>query len=279
MLTLTCLIMHDEGVPEWGANAAERAKRRRHTAAHLAVLGQMVLDAYARAGSSLPDPCVKATPAKAEPRASQGAPAPAPSGSVPRKRRKAAAKPGAEATVSKQEAATEAPGEGEGPEMPERPVYSMKGVSNVSPPSIESMREAGYLESAAAMQSIWAWAKTHRPEDGVWPTPTSQAQEALTFDACGWPTVRCSTLDARPTVTAPVKPLGDCTHPTGRTASWPLLLTTHSPAPSAASPQQSSTASEWLAMLQYWTVLREQLIGGAPRARRNEVTASLGRHL
>mmetsp|Transcript_32260 Transcript_32260/g.53304 ORF Transcript_32260/g.53304 Transcript_32260/m.53304 type:complete len:215 (-) Transcript_32260:290-934(-) len=93
-------------------------------------------------------------------------------------------------------------------------------------PPIEAMRAAGYQESKDAMKRLWAWAKQHEPRDAVWPTPVQGEQEALAFDACGWPT-------------------------------------------------QTSTPEEWLAMLQYWTVLREQLIGGAPRRARKVVTKQL----
>jgi len=83
-------------------------------------------------------------------------------------------------------------------------------------PPIAAMRAVGYLESSDTMQRLWAWAKEHQPQDGVWPTPVSHQEEALTFDACGWPS-------------------------------------------------EHSTPEEWLQMLQYWTCLREQLIGGLPR--------------
>jgi len=88
-------------------------------------------------------------------------------------------------------------------------------------PAIQAMREVGYLASAGEMRDVWAWAKAHSPEDGVWPTPTAGVQEAMTFDACGWP-------------------------------------------------NPNTTAAEWLSMLTYWTVLREQLIGGAPRRARGK---------
>ena len=54
-------------------------------------------------------------------------------------------------------------------------------------PTYEGLRTAGYLETKDAFRRIWSWAKEHGPDDMVWPTPTAQAQEALRFDACGWP--------------------------------------------------------------------------------------------
>ena len=92
-------------------------------------------------------------------------------------------------------------------------------------PSLEAMRAAGYLESAQSMTKLWAWVKEHDPGDAVWPTPVATAEEALRFNACGWP-------------------------------------------------DEKTTPEEWLAMLSYWTALREQMITGASRARRKQVTAA-----
>jgi len=93
-------------------------------------------------------------------------------------------------------------------------------MCTASAPHLHRRREAGYLETDDTVRRLWAWVKSHEPDDMVWPTPTAGAQEPLRFDACGWPA-------------------------------------------------EHSTAEAWLSMIQYWTVLREQLIVGAPRRSRN----------
>jgi len=98
--------------------------------------------------------------------------------------------------------------------------------ASVTLPKIEAMRAVGYLESQQTMKRVWAWAKSHSPDDSVWPTPVEQEQDGLRFNECGWPS-------------------------------------------------EGSTPEDWLAMLQYWTVLREQLIGGAARSARKAVTSQL----
>ena len=89
-------------------------------------------------------------------------------------------------------------------------------------PSIEVMQEAGYQGSAGSMRNVWAWAKDFGADHVVWPTPTSGMQEALRFDAHGWP---------------------------------------HS----------QSTAAQWLEMINFWLLLREQMSCGASRAQRGAV--------
>jgi len=54
--------------------------------------------------------------------------------------------------------------------------------------SIEAMREVGYLGTAQTLKATWAWAREQGLQGAVWPTPTAGAQEAVRFDACGWPT-------------------------------------------------------------------------------------------
>ena len=56
-------------------------------------------------------------------------------------------------------------------------------------PSLEEMQAAGYQGSAAAMRTVWQWAKDHVNSGTycVWPTPVAGMQEALRFDAWGWP--------------------------------------------------------------------------------------------
>ena len=48
-------------------------------------------------------------------------------------------------------------------------------------PPIQAMREVGYLATPREMRDVWTWAKAHKPEDGVWPTPIAGVQEAMTF--------------------------------------------------------------------------------------------------
>jgi hypothetical protein len=55
------------------------------------------------------------------------------------------------------------------------------------PPTMRDMRAAGYLGSEQELKSIWAWARDSEQES-VWPTPVAGMQEAVRFDACGWPT-------------------------------------------------------------------------------------------
>ena len=59
------------------------------------------------------------------------------------------------------------------------------------PPSMQAMRAAGYLGSEQELKSIWAWARDSEQEV-VWPTPVSGMQEAVRFDAMGWPTATSS---------------------------------------------------------------------------------------
>ena len=93
-------------------------------------------------------------------------------------------------------------------------------------PTIEVMQGAGYQGSAAQMRGTWQWAKDFGRDHVVWPTPTSGLQEALRFDAHGWP---------------------------------------HS----------QTTPAEWIDMLTYWSVLREQMVCGASRSGRNAAESQL----
>ena len=57
-------------------------------------------------------------------------------------------------------------------------------------PSIEDMHAAGYEGSIKSLRATWQWAKeTAGPnrDNMIWPTPTSTPQDALRFDAYGWP--------------------------------------------------------------------------------------------
>lgn len=56
-------------------------------------------------------------------------------------------------------------------------------------PTIEAMQVAGYQGSAGAMRGVWQWAKDHVNSGTycVWPAPVAGVQEALRFDAWGWP--------------------------------------------------------------------------------------------
>lgn len=53
-------------------------------------------------------------------------------------------------------------------------------------PSISLMRKAGYLGDERELKSVWDWVRD-QGDNEVWPTPTAGAQEAVRFDACGWP--------------------------------------------------------------------------------------------
>jgi hypothetical protein len=62
-------------------------------------------------------------------------------------------------------------------------------IGKANLPSLEEMQAAGYMGTASQMRSTWAWARDH-VDNGtyqVWPTPTAGLQEALRFDAWGWP--------------------------------------------------------------------------------------------
>ena len=89
-------------------------------------------------------------------------------------------------------------------------------------PTIDAMQAAGYQGSAGALRGTWSWAKEFGKDHVVWPTPTSGMQEAMRFDAYGWP---CS----------------------------------------------MTTPAQWMEMLSYWAVLREQMACGASRTQRNAV--------
>ena len=54
-------------------------------------------------------------------------------------------------------------------------------------PPIEMMQEQGFQSSLQALRGTWAWARDFGKDHVVWPTPTSSAQDAMRFDACGWP--------------------------------------------------------------------------------------------
>ena len=56
-------------------------------------------------------------------------------------------------------------------------------------PTIEAMQAAGYQGTAGAMRGVWQWAKDHVNSGTycVWPAPVAGVQEALRFDAWGWP--------------------------------------------------------------------------------------------
>jgi len=87
------------------------------------------------------------------------------------------------------------------------------------------MRKAGYLGEERELKAVWAWVRD-QGDGAVWPTPTAGPQEAVRFDACGWP-------------------------------------------------NENSSPEEWITYLTYWTVLREQLVGGASRAQRRAASSAL----
>ena len=146
-------------------------------------------------------------------------------------------------------------------------------------PAIQEMRDVGYLASAKEMQDVWAWARVHNPEDGVCPTPIDGEQEAMTFVSGAEETepahgrhcrhlrlTRPSPPRLRAQLTCIFPPLTCCVSP-------PHLVLSHVPRQGACGwPSSQSTAEEWLAMLQYWTCLREQLCYGAPRRARGKAT-------
>jgi hypothetical protein len=75
------------------------------------------------------------------------------------------------------------------PEEAERPSIARIPIGKANLPSLEEMQAAGYMGTASQMRSTWAWARDH-VDNGtyqVWPTPTAGLQEALRFDAWGWP--------------------------------------------------------------------------------------------
>jgi len=55
-----------------------------------------------------------------------------------------------------------------------------------NPPPIAAMRKAGYLGDERELKAVWGWVRD-QGDGAVWPTPIAGAQEAVRFDACGWP--------------------------------------------------------------------------------------------
>ena len=136
-------------------------------------------------------------------------------------------------------------------------------------PSFEAMQAVGYLETAAVMRGVWTWARSHSPTDGVWPTPTNEEQAKRT-QPCPSPPHEASgplpipsvsdLVPFHPSLCGPTPTCVDQEAMTFNACGWPA---------------EHTTPAEWLPMLQYWTVLREQLINGAPRRARSTVTATL----
>ena len=68
-----------------------------------------------------------------------------------------------------------APAEAQSP--PARvPTVKQLHLRDLSPPPISVLREAGYLETDDTVRRLWAWVKSHEPDDLVWPTPTAGVQ-------------------------------------------------------------------------------------------------------
>ena len=55
-------------------------------------------------------------------------------------------------------------------------VPTVKHLRDLPPPPISVLREAGYLETDDTVRRLWAWVKSHEPDDLVWPTPTAGVQ-------------------------------------------------------------------------------------------------------
>ena len=68
-----------------------------------------------------------------------------------------------------------APAEAQSP--PARvPTVKQLHLRDLPPPPISVLREAGYLETDDTVRRLWAWVKSHEPDDLVWPTPTAGVQ-------------------------------------------------------------------------------------------------------
>ena len=150
--------------------------------ARLEMLAGVVLDAYAAepgTSSDEPEKDVQSSPrpkvakAQSKPKAQTQTPEPPHKVSVP---------------ADDSALAVEADGK-EIPSPDAVPVYlgPRRELRDLPPPTYEGLRTAGYLETEDTLRRIWSWAKLHNADEMVWPTPTAQAQEALRFDACGWP--------------------------------------------------------------------------------------------
>ena len=56
------------------------------------------------------------------------------------------------------------------------PTVKQLHLRDLPPPPISVLREAGYLETDDTVRRLWAWVKSHEPDDLVWPTPTAGVQ-------------------------------------------------------------------------------------------------------
>ena len=101
-----------------------------------------------------------------------------------------AAAPGKEAMGGDERAPSRQQGEKEDvpPAVEEEPQQQhRKDSAPAKTPTIEAMREVGYLGTAQTLKATWAWAREQGALGAVWPTPVAGMQEAVRFDACGWP--------------------------------------------------------------------------------------------
>jgi len=129
--------------------------------ARLEMLAGSVLDAYGATNSFDNDGEAELEPAPDEPRRQK----------VPRSPKAKERSKHAEPSSS----SDSAPAEAQSP--PARvPTVKQLHLRDLPPPPISVLREAGYLETDDTVRRLWAWVKSHEPDDLVWPTPTAGVQ-------------------------------------------------------------------------------------------------------
>ena len=129
--------------------------------ARLEMLAGSVLDAYGATNSFNKDVEAELEPAPDEPRRQK----------VPRSPKAKERSKHAEPSSS----SDSAPAEAQSP--PARvPAVKQLHLRDLPPPPISVLREAGYLETDDTVRRLWAWVKSHEPDDLVWPTPTAGVQ-------------------------------------------------------------------------------------------------------
>ena len=127
--------------------------------ARLEMLAGSVLDAYGATNSFDKDGEAELEPAPDELRRQK----------VPRSPKAKERSKHAEPSSSSDSAPAEA-------HSPPARVPTVKHLRDLPPPPVSVLREAGYLETDDTVRRLWAWVKSHEPDDLVWPTPTAGVQ-------------------------------------------------------------------------------------------------------
>ena len=164
-----------------------------------------------------------------------------------------------------------APAEAQSP--PARvPTVKQLHLRDLPPPPISVLREAGYLETDDTVRRLWAWVKSHEPDDLVWPTPTAGVQVPRYTPAPQPPAALPHSPAPQPMPHTPCSALDACAalHPRSAPSLCTLALLPYSALSPSSSrlvppckpaqeplrfdacgwPAEHSTAEAWLSMLQ-----------------------------